>query len=44
MRIDMTEKEKILLGELYTASDEELRRDFLNAKRILGMFRYFPKK
>jgi len=34
----MTEKEKMLLGELYTANDEELRRDFLNAKRIVRLF------
>jgi maltose O-acetyltransferase len=34
----MTEKEKMLAGELYTASDEELRRDFLNARRITRLF------
>lgn len=34
----MTEKEKMLSGELYTASDEELRRDFLNAKKIIRLY------
>jgi len=34
----MTEKEKMLLGELYIASDEELERDFLNAKKIVRLF------
>ncbi|MCL1946321.1 MAG: sugar O-acetyltransferase [Chitinivibrionia bacterium] len=34
----MTEKEKMLSGELYTAADEELRRDFLNARKITMAF------
>jgi len=33
----MTEKEKMLSGELYTV-DDELRQEFLNAKRIARLF------
>ena len=34
---NMTEKEKMLSGELYTV-DDELRQEFLNAKRIARLF------
>lgn len=34
----MTEKERMLNGELYLAQDEELKRDFLRAKRLTRLF------
>jgi maltose O-acetyltransferase len=33
-----TEKEKMLAGELYTASDPELKRGRLNAQRITRLY------
>ena len=34
----MTEKEKMLAGELYNSNDEELARDRLRAKRLCKKF------
>ena len=34
----MTEKEKMLSGKLYIAQDEELKREFINARRITRLF------
>jgi len=34
----MTEKEKMLSGKLYIAQDAELKREFLNARRITRLF------
>ena len=34
----MTEKEKMLAGELYKAADGELKREFINARRITRLF------
>lgn len=34
----MTEKEKMLKGMLYLASDSELRKDFINAKRKVRLY------
>lgn len=34
----MTEKEKMLAGEMYSPADEELRKEFKNARRLIRLF------
>ncbi len=34
----MTEKEKMLSGKLYNAQDEELKRDFIKAKKLTRLY------